>query len=246
MPHFIIISPGRSASTTVRTTINSAPDVLCHGEILGQARVIGVVSDWKFKNSPNLDVSVQRRSADPAGFCKDLLEDPPFETIGFKALYDHFFQGVGDDVLNRFLAHKPQVVFLWRRNLVARFLSRCRKRMLENKRLPERFAGVSEDQIIADAKKQMQMARDIRARLDDMGCTDILEVDFEDLISGPQAMHDVMTFLNLSDSGYQILTDERTLRNKTQGVEIETPASFSADAVQPFTNVSLKQALQMV
>ena len=241
MHHFLIASPTRSASTSLRLTVNSAKHVICHGEIFGQNRVLG--PSFKIKRADNLTIELRRD--DPELFFSQAFDPPGYDHTGFKALYGHFFLEQNQQYLEWFLARAPKVLFLWRTNLVARYLSECRKRMLRPDRpRPRRFAGVTVEDIVADARRQMRMARDIRARLAATpGCA-IFDISFEQMITDPAVTEAAMAFLGLRERGYQIRKDKRTLRNEAAPPpDVPTPGSFSAPEVQRYTSVSIEEAL---
>lgn len=240
MSYVLIVSPARSASTSLRLTLNSAQGVLCHGELLGANRVLGVS-----RALPRARLLTKElREEDPKGFITHALTAPNFETFGFKALFGHFFLERNQPCFDWILARAPQVLFLWRENLVARYLSECRKRMLRPDRArPQRFARVSVADIAADAQHQMQMARDIRARLKATpGCV-IHDITFEELVKTPAITHNAMASLGLQDSGYKIKKDQRTRRNEKTSDGVPTPDSFADPSLDRYRSITLEKAL---
>lgn len=238
MSYFLLIAPGRSASTSLRLTIASTKQAMCHGEMLGKNRILGVN-----RLIAGAQMLADLRRSEPEWFMRLLLENEKYDMRGFKALYSHFFLDQNARALDWILTRKPKVVFVWRRNLVKRFESECRKKRLEGTPDVAKFNAITADQIVADAQAHIRMAQDIRARLGDHGITEILDIDFEHMIKGPEAFHSMMAFLDLAKSGYEIRTDKRTQRNQGAEAVVETPASFGAPEVQRFADVTLTQAL---
>lgn len=240
MGHFLIIAPGRSGSTSLRLTVNTANGTMCHGEVLGENRVLGPSGKLP-EDAPKPTVDLRRDN--PEAFLDVLFGTPGFDHHGFKALYAHFFLDQNQSYLDWSLAQGPKVLFLWRQNLVRRYLSECRKRMFERKPRPQRFARLSVEDITTNALLQIRMAQTIRTRLAAAGGVTVHDIAFEAMIADEAETHRAMDFLGLADSGYTIRKDERTAKNEASGPPAPAPDSFSAPEVEPFTNVTIEQAL---
>lgn len=236
---FVIISPARSGSTTMRLTANSYRQAVCHGEILGRNRVLGI--SHKISRE---QITTDLRQADPDRFLQMTLSSETFPFMGFKALYGHFFLEQNAYFLNRVLAGKPQVIFLWRRDLVRRFRSDCLLRVEKELWRPARFARVQPEEIIIDARLQMSMAAGIHRVLEGHGIREVMTLDFEDLIRDPQISAQAMEFIGLPGDQAKLVKDKRTRRNEARATPIDIPPVFDAPAVDHLRDVSLASALE--
>jgi len=239
---FLIVSPARSGSTALRLAINVQAGALCHGEILGKNRILGLSNKvGKLSQIPGL--TPQMRQDDPDGFLRLMLAQPDVPCQGFKALYSHFYLEQNAYLLNRVLADDPAVVVLWRRDLVRRFRSECLLRVEKELWRPKRFSRVSPEEVIADARVQMAMVAGIHAMLRGHGVRRVMDLDFEDLVAGPEATGRVLDFLGLDASRTRLVKDRRTRRNEASGPSVGIPPVFDAAELDHLRDVSLERAL---
>ena len=230
--HVLIISPARSGSTSLRLTVNQHRDAICHGEILGRNRILGP--------SRKVDLTAatpELRAADPEAFLQLMLEQGDFTHSGFKALCGHFFLEQNAVAFHRVLSAKPDVVFLWRRDLVRRYRSELLLRMEKGMWTDRHLSRITVQDIIADARRQMSMAAIVRAQLAGYGIERVMEIDFEDLIGTPDMAARVMTFLGLSADRARLGKDKRTQVNEARRQPVVLPDIFEAPALDDWRDV---------
>jgi hypothetical protein len=241
IPHVLIVSPARSGSTSLREMLDRQPGVLCHGEILGPNRILGV--SHKIKGP---EISFRERKLDRPKFISTLLDRDDFAMTGFKALYEHFFLSANAYYLNWILSRSPKVIFLWRRNLVSRFRSECVLRVQAGHLSIEKLHRITEEDIVADARLQMEMAGWIMQRLEmhaHRHNAQVLTVDFEALISDPDETTRILEFLQIDAGTAKLGKDTRTAGNSTQGETITLPEAFETLAGSSLADTSLETAL---
>lgn len=86
MPNdFVIFARARTGSNSLRSRLDSCPDVVCHGEIFKKQRI-----DMRRDYRPRLPVStVAGRNADPTAFVAGLRALDPEAHVGFKIFPPH-------------------------------------------------------------------------------------------------------------------------------------------------------------
>ncbi len=238
--NILIISPARSGSTSLRETLNSQPGILCHGEILGPNRILGI--SHKIKDTP---ITLEDRKYDRLKFTSTIIDHPGFSMTGFKALYGHFFLPSNAYYLNWTLSRSPKILFLWRRNLVARFKSECLLRLSGGNLKLEKFRDITVKEIEADAKLQMEMAGWIMQILKARGLSrkeNLLTIDFEDLILNPDITKNILKFLGLDVERGSLGKDIRTTNNLLRQKEIEIPKVFNELSRSDLADTSLVEA----
>lgn len=138
--NFIIVCPARSGSTMLRKLLNKHPQICCHGEVFGQNRVLGYSQHTGIKLTP--DEALKIREQDYVGFVEQYVFQGPRQACGFKLLYPQLFSFQFVPVLNKFLGNTElRVVHLWRRNLLARYISEVRFRVETARNANGRCAG---------------------------------------------------------------------------------------------------------
>lgn len=160
MQKFVIVAPPRSGSTFLRMALARHPQIVCHGEIMG-ARVLGLFH-------PGSDPEDQRyvRARSIERFSTDLVYARDADAVGLKILYQqmlmpHAAQFVRDMIEDT----DVKVIYLWRRNLFARFLSDYRNIRRSIFRFQQEKAGEGEryaiepDRVVQDARNQIASAR---------------------------------------------------------------------------------------
>lgn len=238
--HVLIISPARSGSTSLRETLNRQPGIMCHGEILGPNRILGI--SHKISDT---ELTLTDRMLDRQKFITTLLDRPEFGRTGFKALYEHFFISANAYYLNWILARRPKVIFLWRRNLVSRFKSECILRH-EAGMLPlDKLQRIKPDNITADAQVQMEMAGWILQilQMHNKGQEEnVLKIDFEDLVSDPGVTAQILQFLDVDADAVKLGKDRRTSENAGRSETPVLPEAFEKMASTHLADVSLEAA----
>lgn len=109
---YLILSPPRTASTSLRFYLDTRETILCHGEILGRYRVLGV------SNKISASVGIYERRMHPDRWLGKMFPGE-FEYEGFKALNSHLLITENFHILKRFFAENPRCFILWRNDLAA-------------------------------------------------------------------------------------------------------------------------------
>jgi len=97
--NFVIITQPRSGSYFFQSLLDSAEDVVCHGEIFKASRI--EVRAWH-KRQLSLDPSdITRRNKNPCAFVMELRHLNPHKIFGFKAFWPHLLPH--DDIIKRII-----------------------------------------------------------------------------------------------------------------------------------------------
>ena len=121
MKKFVIIGPARSGSTLLRTMLNQHPEVCCHGEMYGIKRVLG--QSKHALNPLDPEIALKLRQSDPVKFLHEQVFTSQCPTVGFKLLYGQMMQMDFSPVLQQLIEMPDlRVVFIWRRDLIARYV----------------------------------------------------------------------------------------------------------------------------
>lgn len=235
---FLITSPARASSTSLRETLNAIPGTLCHGEILAPARVLGISSKIEAAG-----LNAGMRNLDKPGFYARTLHPQGITHLGFKLLYHQFFSPMNGYYTHRFLSQKPKVVFIWRRDLVRRFQSECRLRLQIGQWTEDRYSAITETAVANDCIQQMEMAGWVRNQLKLYGIGEVLDIDFEDLITDPGVIGRVVSFLGIDAGMVELGQDARTEETKKAGAQPPDAPGFDAPALERYRDVSLNRAL---
>ncbi|STX28165.1 Uncharacterised protein [Legionella beliardensis] len=120
MKYFLILSAARTRSSYLEQLLNSHPNVVCHGELFHQDKVMArlpiVKDDLNYLNF---------RNTEPHKFLDDIDEKtkkthPNADMLGWKLLtYDYQIK----HGLTAILARKPKIIFLTRENSLAWYSS---------------------------------------------------------------------------------------------------------------------------
>ncbi len=126
---FVIVSAPRTGSTLLVKTLNSLPDVRCHGELLNLGRVAGLADgfDALTATQPQRDARnqhlAQLRKQDPVKFVQDALSYDDAAT-GLKVLYLDFYHPPWKNAIDSILAMDGvKFIHLTRRNTLRRYVS---------------------------------------------------------------------------------------------------------------------------
>ena len=142
MKKFVIVAPSRSGSTLVRTMLNRHPEICCHGEVYGMKRVLGQSKHALNPLDPELALKLRQR--DPVKFLHAQVFTSQRPTVGFKLLYSQILQMDFSPVLQQLIEMPDlRVVFLWRRDLIARYVSEVRLRIKAAQRNIPKGTGVT-------------------------------------------------------------------------------------------------------
>jgi len=211
---FVIVSTARSGSTVLCRTLDQHTRIDCHGELFGQNAV-----RTRSVNTPRdvrAQLDVEQRNADPAGFLAAHTDDMPGEAVGFKLLlsqldadFVHHPSVVRsipydiDTVIDTLAREAYEIVFLWRRDLVARLDSEIRFRI--GRGLPDdAFDRLTTDLCLADFDMQRVSALRVLARLREAGCREPVPFDYEDLVAEPDRIGALYDAMGASDDGTRI------------------------------------------
>jgi len=241
MSSFIVLSPARAGSTSLRETLDSLDGVVCHGEIFAPARVLGISKKVDVK-----DVTQKARKLEKVTFYNNLILPSGFDFCGVKVLYHQLLAPVNCYYVNRLLSENPKVVFLWRRNLLKRLQSELLLRVSVGNYSLDDYQNVSEADVIADCFYQMEMAAWITKMLRLHGLKDIFFIDFEDMIDPEYTLNDLLFFIgiNANATPVKVKKDARSKRaSKNLPARSESSPVFSSGVVQRFRDVSLHDAI---
>lgn len=142
--YFALISPPRTSSTSIRVWLDNFDGISCHGEILGPNNIHG--TSKKVKKV----FSVYTRNKQPKEFFEEYFNYIDSSTVGFKALTSHLLNRKNFAFLNMYFEQNPALVFIWRRNLVSRYISETKRRFLSNLLKPEQVRKITVDDIYGD------------------------------------------------------------------------------------------------
>jgi len=84
---FVIVAMGRSGSTHLMRMLDSAEDIVCHGEIFKADRID--LRPRVLRRLEMTDSDTEKRDADPVAFLDRLMELTRNRNTGFKALCQH-------------------------------------------------------------------------------------------------------------------------------------------------------------
>ena len=237
MKRFLLISPARAGSTSLRETLNQLDGVVCHGEIFAPARVLGLAilgaeysRAFRARNKPEF----YDATMNPAGAV----------ACGAKILTHQFLAPTNAYYVARLMAAKPRVVFVWRRALVRRFQSEYLLRMGVGQRTEDDYRNLSVDDIEADCLHQMDMAAWVYQLLE-LHALDVRCVEFEDLVGDPNCVNDIAQFLGLTVDAVALRHDARSARAAARGKEPPTPSdAFRSPRLAAYEDVPFHAALE--
>lgn len=196
MKRFALLSPARTGSTLLRTTLATHREICCHGEVFGRQRIIGY---FPCKNEgPKLDADAENlRQADTNAFLDRYVFFTPqgVRAVGFKLLYYQVGEIQFAEAMER-LAYDDAIVLihLWRRNLVRRCMSyEVHNRSVRGTTGP---FTLDEEFVAQDCRNQIALRNRMRVIFSEKA---MLNVEYEDLIERRQVVLDeVCRFLGAS------------------------------------------------
>ena len=210
---FVIVSHGRTGSTTLCHAMSMHPDVQAYGEVFhyvtGQHR-LGAEPELKQQSSALVNGKVFTHGDDGAEFCRDVIYKSPNEfgkrIVGFKIFFFHARRSEREYTAWRYLIDDPsiKVVLLLRKNVFDSYISAERSRhsgvwrVAASGVVPEKH----QQPISVDARKcKLYMARTV-AQIEwgrrAFATHPLLEIHFEDLQRDFQAaLNRIFEFLGV-------------------------------------------------
>ncbi|MCT7989013.1 methyltransferase domain-containing protein [Laspinema olomoucense] len=203
---FIIICPARTGSTMLVHSLNSHPEIICHGEVMApdnRPDLIGLNFEIE---SPLRDKLTQLREQDPVSFLYDFVLHPSsFRAVGFKFKYEELslpsYQAVLDSIMFR---KDVLIIHLTRKNLLKRYVSQLMATQFTNifwisnsseKPDPARIRldpkdCLNEFKLIAQRQEKFR---------DYLKAHQLLEVNYEDLVTETDlTLQTIQDFLGVS------------------------------------------------
>src|SRR6056297_298706 len=191
---FLIVAPARSGSTVLRTTLNSHPEIVCHGEVLGRNRILGFVRGPDSLAGEDL---YRKRGESVIEFLQSEIYESPAgaRASGFKALYYHFGELQFAEAIDHLVSSVDiKVVFLWRNDLVKRALSEIQHRMMAAAN--EKPRAASEAQVEQDCRNQLTCVSWLQKLFSRHDC---IRVSYEELVADQKRILDeICDFLDVS------------------------------------------------
>jgi len=184
---FLILSPSRSGSTTLRTLLDQHPDICCHGELLNARRDDSISSDGQPELFDKAKRELLFEGSHTDFFLNSVLQSDKKAT-GAKALFRDVQNPEFAALFEKLLSDSTvKIIFLWRRNLVARHLSQVRHR----NKVVSKKASVKPIEIQTDANNQIVLKKLILQRCQPKKRAFVKRVqrihfvDFDELIDAP-------------------------------------------------------------
>lgn len=207
---FLIISPARCASTSLRKTLDELPQIACHGELFGKLKI----GKERLSNKITApDMGVYHRNIRAENFLCHMFPNNKY-IFGSKWLYPHFFSNDNLQFIDAFSKKKPNIVFLWRRNLVRRYMSEIILRFKKGYIKLHNLAEINLNTARQDCEKQILQAHYIKKIISP---ANILSIDFEDMITHRSVTTKIIKFLTQDDS----VSKEITLKDKESNISYD-------------------------
>lgn len=207
--NFVIVSAPRTGSTLLRTCLDSLEGVICHGEVLGINRVMGV--SHKIGNV-NIEELFDLRRANDFDFLSALkFYKEEKNTIGLKALYYQLLHRQTSGVMDLFIKDKNiKIIHLWRKNLDKRFYSEA----ILNYQVKAKRQGLelvkhscSTEEVFRDAELTIRSANIVN---DIFKSHNVLNICYEDFVGSENSRHNLVKFLGLDPLSQSIkIPDKR-------------------------------------
>lgn len=216
---FFILCPGRTGSTSLRNALNARPDIICHGELFGQNRVLGFVRSPLERALRPLGLQ-QEVNFNVRRWCEgdfwDLTMNLPARHVGAKLLTPHLFNSQNINYIEKITQCNPKIIILWRRNLIKRYISELKHRQTQNPDQPLPPNAFSLDCLSADCARQTLMFKYAEAFfLCQIPEISLHRVHTEDFACEPvKTLEECLRFLSADDSN------------------VKVPSSFNVSAVQ--------------
>lgn len=190
---FLLVAPARSGSTVLRTTLNGHPEIVCHGEVLGRNRILGLV---RGPETPGGEALYKMREESVCGFLESQIFSPRpgVSASGFKALYYHFGELQFAEAIDELASSVDmKVVFLWRTDLVKRALSEIQHRMTAASK--EAPVAPEVARIAQDCRNQLTCFSWLQALFSGHSC---IKFSYEELVSDQKAvLNEICGFLGV-------------------------------------------------
>jgi LPS sulfotransferase NodH len=209
---FILISPARSGSTMIRATMAEHPQILMHGEVMGQNQVRSVMKAYlqepikTLGQEEFLNAMMLARRRDTRKFIADTLFKlgGKKRAVGFKLILDQAFSMHFSDAY-LWLAEQNDIKIIWliRKNHLACYASRLlvpKGRILVSAKdeLPTQLTTeVDPDEFQQYIRNQEAAMKIMRERFIDHQSLDIV---YEDIVKDPRAGYKkIFSFLGVDD-----------------------------------------------
>lgn len=231
---FLIISPGRCASTSLRLALDEHPECLCHGEVFGLNSVHGIS-----KKTPKLKLKPGHRKRKPKNTLNKLFPSK-YQLEGAKFINFQMFEPSNLVYLRKILDDSNKVIILWREDLVSRLASYLSKRFGEGLISREQILSYDFEMVSMDCLQQIEMLKLTKAYLGTYPEIQILEVEFEDL-TRHRGLETVHNFLGLDYKNKTLNMDARTKNNQNTPARDEWVLEHlnSIDGIDIFKNIPL-------
>lgn len=243
---FILVAPARSGSTLLRTTLNAHPQITCHGEVLSQ-HVLG----WSMgaMARPTADEFRRIRARDLLGFSEQYIYRPTKPVTGFKLLYSHpridiaeLFEALVED-------RAVRTVHLWRRDLVARYISNFHH--ADGRDIGGRYDDASGEYVLdpviiaQDCRNQMATARQLHRQF---GRHPSHALEYETLVKEPAPSLDAIAdFLGVTRGRMSVKPAPSMEQRQSSGSRFVAIANLdevkASPLLQPYRNIAWSEAL---
>jgi len=195
-----MVAPARSGSTVLRTTLNGHPEIVCHGEVLGRNRILGLV---RRPETPSGEALYRMRGESVLEFLEAEIYAAPAGTgaAGFKALYYQFGELQFAQAIDYLVSNADiRIIFLWRNDLVKRALSEIQHRMMAASTQTPCAPSVAK--IEQDCKNQLVCAAWLQNVFSGHPC---LRVSYETLIGDQQRkLDEICEFLGVAGGAIKL------------------------------------------
>jgi hypothetical protein len=195
-----------------------------HGELFGQTKVQGTTNKLDLEDPNKVKPGVYHRNINTQSFANIFFPDKKF-LYGFNLLLSHWFMPENFRFLDAFVKAKPKVIFLWRKNLLARLRSELIFKYDYGIITLEKLKTITPKVVEADCEKQILMIERIkREMISALGDDSVMIVYFEDLITdkSQQLITDVQKFLGVKVKKLELMPDiSRSMaENREQAISI--------------------------
>lgn len=197
---FLMVAPARSGSTVLRTTLNGHSEVICHGEVLGRNRILGLV---RRPETPSGEALYRMRGESVLEFLETGIFAPLDDAgaAGFKALYYHFGELQFAEAIDHLISSADiKIIFLWRNDLVKRALSEVQHRMMAASR--DTPSVLSVERIEQDCRNQLTCAAWLQNIFSGHPC---IRISYEALVADQQrTLDEICEFLGVAGGAIRL------------------------------------------
>lgn len=211
----VLVSPSRSASTSLRLTLDNHPQIAMHGELFGRNKVHGTSKKLTAPSQSVRKPGIYHRNIHPQKFSNQFFPDDKY-IYGFNLLLEHWFLPANFRFLDALLNNQPNILILWRKNLLDRFRSELLFKFNLGLISLDKLEKISSSDIEANCQKQILMMKRVKSELISQPGIRSTIVYFEDLISdkSEKIITDIQGFIGLKPSALKLSQD--IARNKAE------------------------------